>query len=79
MKRIVIAAALFVLSASWFVGCERGSSPGANPPPNTGQPAPPPEKKDTDVHVRTPGVNVDVEHRGEGNNKKVDVNVQRNR
>jgi hypothetical protein len=72
MTRAAIAIALF-LSAGWFAGCDRPAGSG----PSNSPAAPPPAEKKADVHIRTPGVNVDVEHRGEGDNKRTDVNVQR--
>jgi len=47
---------------------------GCNPPasPTTSRE---PEKKNTDVHIRTPGSSIDVEHNRDG--KSVDVDVHR--
>ena len=72
MKRAIAAAILFILSACWVVGCAPG--PGTGRPTGTTRPTAP-EKKETDVHVRTPKVSVDVEHKGDG--KGVNVEVKR--
>jgi len=68
MKRAAIAAILFVGSACWFAGCD---APHATGPTETGttRPAPSEKKRDVDVHVRTPGANVDVERHGTGRTK----------
>jgi hypothetical protein len=73
MKRATIAAVLYVLSASWFLGCD---GPTEGTPTGTTRPTAP-EKKGTDVHIRTPKVSMDVEHKGDGANKKVEVDVRR--
>lgn len=73
MKRAAIATALYVLSASWFLGCD---APTEGAPTGTTRPTAP-EKKDTDVRIRTPKGSVDVEHDREGSNKRVEVDVRR--
>lgn len=69
MKRAAVAVALFVGSAIGFAGCDapRNSGTGGTTPPTTDR------KGDIDVHVRTPGADVDVERKGEG---KAKVNVR---
>jgi hypothetical protein len=58
MKRAAIAALLFVGSAVWFVGCDQ-PVPSATESGTT-RPTPSDKRRDVDVHVRTPGANVDV-------------------
>jgi hypothetical protein len=67
MTRSVVLLAVF---GGMFAGCEQAATPSASTTP-TSQPS---EQKG-DVHIRTPGVNVDVERKGTG--RSVDVDVHR--
>jgi hypothetical protein len=58
MKRVAIAALLFVGSAVWFVGCDDPIPAGTET--GTTRPTPSDRRRDADVHIRTPGSTVGV-------------------
>jgi hypothetical protein len=67
MTRLARSAASVALVALFgATGCNPPASPTTNREP---------EKKNADVHIRTPGASVDVEHKRDG--KSVDVDVRR--
>ena len=73
MRRAAIAALLFAGSAVGFVGCDH--PPPAGTETGTTRPTPPAKRRDLDVHIRTPGADVDVERHGTGK-AKVDVRTK---
>ena len=73
MRRAAIAALLFVGSAVGFVGCDHQPPPGTDS--GTTRPPATDRRRDVDVHIRTPGANVDVERHGTGK-ARVDVRTK---
>jgi hypothetical protein len=66
MKKTLRACAMFALTLAFVVGCQ---------PTVVTTPANTDKDKNRDVHIRTPGANVDIE--GKGKDRKVDVDVHR--
>ena len=64
MKKILAAGAAFAFALILTVGCQ----PAVVTTPAT-------QDKERDIHIRTPGANVDIE--GKGKDRKVDVDVHR--
>jgi hypothetical protein len=66
MKRLLCIGLLW----AGLMGCGQRAEPTASRTE--------PDRKDSDVHIRTPDANVDIEHRDRGpGDKRVDVDVRR--
>ena len=61
--RAAVSIAIFSMSSATFLGCASSSSTA-------------PTEKKTDVHIKTPGADIDVHHKGNDKDNKTNVDVK---